>query len=1140
MKSVLLPVILLITNLSSISQVYRDYTNNHLLPSPTAYSLKQISSPNISLYNGLVQESFPVWTIQLAEQNFNIDLIYTSESVQIEKIATWVGMNFNLSAGGMISRSVRGLDDMHYFRDPNQSFGQGDIFANCYIGGEQENGNNYAFVNGVLEGLIDGEPDVFSFNIFGRSGKFIFDNNGSIHMLDQSPVEIIPPPSGNINATWEMIDENGTVYIFGGSNTYDVTGSNSSCTTFIDAANSSTGVSTSSSSSSYNNVVTSWHLKSITTLKGEVVNFSYEPYSTTIQNPIEETTYSSNGTTCPSKRILCSGSRTINGHYLSGISYKQYQLSFITSTRCDSPGERKLDQIQIYNDNNLIKAFQFNSNHSISNPAENLPANCGDTELAKSLRLWLHKVTVKSSADKVVNSYSFEYYDGLFPDRGQPGDDWGFVNDVKTGLAKNIKYHTGGIKTFKYEENEYSNFEGVGQLIDTCSYIRNNYSICKRENDMNCQDYLSISSWGQPAVLQIESFTYDVYDQAYPLYINVNVNPTAVGQPNYNITIPPINAAQSFSAIQLEAGSYNIDIYVDPTYYVNHPGFRTDVNFELAEKYCNTIVENKRKGGGARIADVFINNGVNMKDQHYQYSYEDINNRDRSSGKLMSRPIKSYNHTFEEEYLLGTNSSDLPLYAEINCYYQIKSKRSAVNVSFTAQGSAVGYSEMKVTQLSNNQKVDHGYSIYSFENSEEIFDVERIIHGVQTSEVANKNGRLLSLKQYNNANDLIQNSEYVYETRNDLTIYQNGYKVRGILNNLIGLPCKNVDYYRYKIRCEWSYVSKKITTTYSDLNDDYIKSITAYTYNNPRHKQPNIIETFIKNESQPVKKEVFTYSSDHLVNNTTDEFTKAVYYLNFLHVINKPLEWNEYKYYDGEYYLSNSILYKYGVVDKNLQPTLRPEIFEVMNYQGENLQFTPLEFVDNTPVYDNGYYTTRAFFYNEFDDLNTRIIKSQSNNGLYTIYTYDEQDNITSVTQSPVDGTTYYESFENSSTDNSAKSGLNALEQNTFSFPSEISGLINHDMSYWFYEGGIWKFSGIQPFNNVINSIGSRLDEIRVFPSNAQMTTYTYNRYNYINTITDVNGVSTHYHYDQGDRLKLVSDDDKFIVKKFTYHMVGD
>jgi YD repeat-containing protein len=62
------------------------------------------------------------------------------------------------------------------------------------------------------------------------------------------------------------------------------------------------------------------------------------------------------------------------------------------------------------------------------------------------------------------------------------------------------------------------------------------------------------------------------------------------------------------------------------------------------------------------------------------------------------------------------------------------------------------------------------------------------------------------------------------------------------------------------------------------------------------------------------------------------------------------------------------------------------------------------------------------------------------------------------------------------------------------------------------------------------------LDELRIHPVSAQMTTYTYNPLIGTTTVTDKNGLIMYYQYDDMGRVKAIKDPNQDIMKAYEYN----
>ena len=101
-----------------------------------------------------------------------ISLKYNAQGIKVQQDASWVGLGWSLLSGGLISRSVLGLDDF----DP----GKGFIFYQELPGATPDNdldnadGEDINYLKDVAKGLVDGEPDAFYYNFGIFSGELVF------------------------------------------------------------------------------------------------------------------------------------------------------------------------------------------------------------------------------------------------------------------------------------------------------------------------------------------------------------------------------------------------------------------------------------------------------------------------------------------------------------------------------------------------------------------------------------------------------------------------------------------------------------------------------------------------------------------------------------------------------------------------------------------------------------------------------------------------------------------------------------------------------------------------------------------------------------------------------------------------------
>jgi YD repeat-containing protein len=68
---------------------------------------------------------------------------------------------------------------------------------------------------------------------------------------------------------------------------------------------------------------------------------------------------------------------------------------------------------------------------------------------------------------------------------------------------------------------------------------------------------------------------------------------------------------------------------------------------------------------------------------------------------------------------------------------------------------------------------------------------------------------------------------------------------------------------------------------------------------------------------------------------------------------------------------------------------------------------------------------------------------------------------------------------------------------------------------------------------------GTAYDDVRIYPSGSQMTTFTYNPLVGMTSSTDPKGETTYYEYDNFQRLMNIKDKDGNVIKHMTYHYKG-
>ncbi len=389
-------------------------------PSPTASSLGKFADVPVSFYTGTPGISVPLWTVKGRKLSFPVSLSYHASGIRVDDIAGWVGTGWSLNAGGVITRTIRGkADDLqsgYYHGNANglPSLGNNLFeYAEWIPPGDNDYERNL-YLQNIDNGIIDAEPDFFFFNFNGRSGKFVFDTDANVRILSLQNI-LINPEFGPDNKIirWQIIDENGNEYLFGGS----------------DAVETTTPLTI--NGNPQESFISSWYLKEIQTANNEDdIQFDYINYNIVQKYPVP---HYKGGCTSPEWEDLKKYTQTnIQGKYLSQINYSKGTVIFNTLVILGFNGQTytALNEIIIRAKptNQTVKKIKFTYSFF---PVE--CPGCDQDYLGPTLRLRLDKVRELSGDGNSGNPPTrFFYNETPLPPRGSFSQDhWGYYNGAK-------------------------------------------------------------------------------------------------------------------------------------------------------------------------------------------------------------------------------------------------------------------------------------------------------------------------------------------------------------------------------------------------------------------------------------------------------------------------------------------------------------------------------------------------------------------------------------------------------------------------------------------------------------------------------------------------------------------------------------
>ncbi len=702
--------------------------------SPSASSLGKYIDVPVDLHTGIPSIDIPIYAVREGNIQLPISLSYHASGLKVMEVASWVGIGWSLNAGGVISRTVRGLPDDQvgslnssggsvegsFYRDGGFSeyFAEPDVFNPVDITNFQQFG----------AGQKDGEPDMFYFNFGSYSGQFYINEDQKPVLLPASDLSIeLILKSGGL--TYGVLDyfqgfkittPDGTKYYFGLTENNELVG---------DDPIEETGVSSSDNITTYSRVISSWYLHKIESLDGShEINLSYEEenygYYTISTAPCVP---DCNDKIVPIKMLF-------KGARLSTITTSNVDIQFVPSAtpredlssdvapfNPDLPNTeaKSLQEIQISSlHSDFCKSFVFSHDYFESSEA---PANLvpGIAYTYDQKRLKLDAVEeLDCSGNLVKPPYTFDYYQpSQVPRRlSFAQDHWGFFNgasanqtllpsystnnetttsagdavlgsgirdpafpEMRAGSLKSITYPEGGSTTFSYQSNEVKTFPiGCTDGTPITSNLIAGLGTLSAE-------------FGDIYTLQVQeqgAFRFHLYSEgggSGSLYLDgqeILVNDGSSSSVNY--------------VRVLDAGNYQIQSYA------NSDGTSgTGVRGEVISCSSSSI----QLVGGLRIASITHDDPAGGVPIVKSYSYEDpqLYNVPRYVFKLknaaMSSGISHLSTLYDSECWFNTPGS-----------YSVQVRTSPANTHPLqgGQGYHIGYGKVVETQG------DGGYTQYSF------------------------------------------------------------------------------------------------------------------------------------------------------------------------------------------------------------------------------------------------------------------------------------------------------------------------------------------------------------------------------------------------------------------------------------------
>jgi len=672
--------------------------------------------------------------------------------------------------------------------------------------------------------------------------------------------------------------------------------------------------------------------------------------------------------------------------------------------------------------------------------------------------------------------------------------------------------------------------------------------------------------------------------------INFTFNGNMTDITNTAVMCNGIVCAYSYTVAIPTKTSYSWSAYIDPI--VQIPAGLSDivVNFTWKEAifYNSTMI----MGGGLRIKSITDYSAAAKiaKKRTYDYNYQlDTDHDGINETYTYGREMGFVSYGRYEEMDLGTGN---------NAHYAVGFTRySSSNSSFTSQssGNIVGYDQVTEYTVDPETGIDNGKTVYTYYNSS---DTTISYAGYRLPGTSNLYNNLNGLPKAKSVfaksasgYRCVSSTNYFYRSAN--RVIYDALKFQFFLAmppaTVEPLTCANggnevvchcpgqVDSTgKYMIACYYPAISSEailldstVEKTY-DQNDTTIQLKTSTTnfYDNPVHFQPTRISTLDSKNNKQVS--LIRYPQDYIPNGQTLTGNTIIDSLIKKNMVSSTVEKRDSFYYSGSQtgYVKGAQLNAYKILSSQSVALDKQYNLDVSSPVTD---FQPFSFTNNVTSQDSRYRqmisfdnydnTNNILQYTQTDQLPIAIVWDYKNlypvaqvkkatvaNVAYCSFEADGKGNWTFTGTATVDATSptgnnCYNLGQASG--NITKPGLTAATVYTVSYwrktttPLTITGTQGTATQGKTINGWTYFEHKVTGQTTITVSGTNFIDELRLYPSNAQMTTYTYIPQVGMSSACDVNNKITYYFYDALLRLKWIKDQDKNVIKTFKYHYVN-
>ena len=764
-------------------------------------------------------------------------------------------------------------------------------------------------------------------------------------------------------------------------------------------------------------------------------------------------------------------------------------------------------------------------------------------------------------------------------------------NSMQTFSLQQVTYPTGGKTVFAYEPNDYDYTNSTAGGAPAMQYVQT----ISMDSMMSFQKHGLVSgtidlSHVFPALQTLSAGQTNVNVSVAFRYLNNNNSTYAntVGKIYFTLggTSWDINGASCGTnspvctanlALGMNSTVYSWSAYIDPSIDTVSifAGIYVSITYQETQQVYNLLQNNSAisPASGLRIHSV-----TNYKDPStiatkkvYAYTYQQDKlgtgtPQQYSYGRLMSIP------TYARYAITSTSQGGY-------CTALVLFSSSITSLTSANQGNIVGYDQVTETTVDPSSGQDIGKTVYTYHNnSDTIIQYNGYgIPGVQNMG-DNLNGQLISKVDYSNNggvyNKVKQTNSY-YHTTNRIVYYSPKYQFYPTTGGTgtgcaadTGVETQTSAWFYPSIKSERILLDSTYDYTFDQDNPaSYLLDVTRNYYDNTVHYLPTREYTTDSKGNTLVTK--LTYPQDYLPPGNSWTGNTVIDTMILRNMVAGNIEKRDSLYYSGssQGYVTGGQLNLHRLIPANNNTVVQDKIYK-LDLQAPVTNFQPFSFSGNTLTLDSRYRQMASF--DLYDPKNNIQQYTTADQGPVTmIWDYNYRDPIAqtrnaaladvAATSFEADGKGGWTFSGAPISDATAPTGSMCYGLASGSISrSGLTSSTAYVVSYWSKTGASYAVSGstgvkqgktingwtyfehtVTGVTSVTLSGSGSIDELRLYPSTAQMTTYTYSPLVGMTTACDPGNRITYYFYDGLQRLKWVKDQDGNIIKSYQYHYIG-